>query len=123
MIYIAMEKQPQIASQVVVQSEKEKQLLKQVRKEEKKMQKVANKLESMDDDDDEEVFNPIELRLKRQQALSAKAEPLFKKNRTSISTTVRENYPFVFDCKLSSRATAGNYYYFKEMLESLQVTT
>lgn len=39
-----MEKQPQISSQVIVQSEKEKQLLKQVRKEEKKLQKVASKL-------------------------------------------------------------------------------
>lgn len=104
-----MEKQPQIASQVIVQSEKEKQLLKQVRKEEKKLQKVASKLDygRNVDDDDEEIFNPIELRLKRQEALSAKAEPLFKKNRIIAPVAVRENYPFVFDSQLNVKAAAG----------------
>lgn len=107
-----MEKQPQISSQVIVQSEKEKQLMKQVRKEEKKLQKVASKMDSGRDldDDDDEAFNPIELRLKRQEALSAKVEPLFKKNRTSVfSTAVKEQYPFVFDSKLCAKATAGKF--------------
>lgn len=114
-----MEKQPQISSQVIVQSEKEKQLLKQVRKEEKKLQRVASKLESgrgIDDDEDEEIFNPIELRLKRQEALTAKAEPLFKKNRIIAPTFVRENYPFVFDSKLNVKSAAGNYFFTNSLI-------
>ncbi|KAJ8682588.1 hypothetical protein QAD02_018380 [Eretmocerus hayati] len=105
-----VEKQPQISSQVIVQSEKEKQLMKQVRKEEKKLQKVVSKLDNicMDDDDEEDMFNPIELRLKRQEALAAKAEPLFKKNRILIpTTTIQEKYPFVFDSKLNVKSCAG----------------
>ncbi|XP_058808781.1 activating signal cointegrator 1 complex subunit 3 [Phymastichus coffea] len=104
--FASMEKQPQISSQVIVQSEKEKQLMKQVRKEEKKLQKVISKM-GIDDEEDEEIFNPIELRLKRQEALTAKAQPLFKKNRVGISTTLQEKYPFVFDSKLNVKASTG----------------
>lgn len=105
---VAMAKQPQVYSQVIVQSEKEKQLMKQVRKEEKKLQKAASKFDCSDNDDDDELFDPLELRLRRQEALTAKAEPLFKKKKTIASTAVRENYPFVFDSKLSAKATAGS---------------
>ncbi|XP_023246702.1 activating signal cointegrator 1 complex subunit 3 [Copidosoma floridanum] len=102
----AIEKQPQIASQVIVHSEKEKQLKKQVRKEEKKLQKVASKFESKYLEEEEE-FNPMDLRLKRQEALSAKTEPLFKKNRIIAPIVAREVYPFVFDSKLNATASAG----------------
>jgi hypothetical protein len=47
----------------VVQSEQEKQLLKQVRKEEKKLNKAVN--HNDEEDVEEPEFNPVELRVKR----------------------------------------------------------
>ena len=90
-----------------MQSEKEKQLLKQVRKEEKKLQKVAGKLDGLNDDD-EDVFDPIELRLKRQEALTAMRAPIFPPPKKYYGNQiVRENFPFVFDSKLTTKSCAG----------------
>ena len=72
--------------------------MKQVRKEEKKLQKVVSKLDSYDDQ---------ELNFKKQKAIAARSEPLFKKNKTIILNTVPDSYPFVFDSKLKAKATAG----------------
>lgn len=49
--------------QVIVQSEQEKLLMKQVRKEEKKWSKIASRIE---EEDGEVEFDPVELREKRQ---------------------------------------------------------
>lgn len=110
--FSAPSEQPTIASQVIIQSELEKLMNKQVRKEEKKLQKVINKLEKEGSDDSEDEFIPTELRLKRQQALMAKATPLFNKARTSTQV-VQERYPYVFDSKLEAKSSAS-------MLDSLQ---
>jgi hypothetical protein len=57
------QRRPNYGCQVVVQSEHEKLLLKQVRKEEKKMNKVVHRND--EEDDEEPEFNPVELRAKR----------------------------------------------------------
>ena len=101
--------QPRYGCQVVVQSEKEKQLLKQVRKEEKKLMKASSKYGEANEFDSEEEIDPISLRLKRQEALLAQKAPIFSSaRRTMIPNTVhREKFPFVFDSKITSKASAG----------------
>jgi activating signal cointegrator complex subunit 3 len=56
-------RRPNYGCQVVVQSEQERLLLKQVRKEEKKINKSVNRND--EEDVEEPEFNPIELRAKR----------------------------------------------------------
>lgn len=63
-MYLASnQRRPNYGCQVVVQSEQEKQVLKQVRKEEKKFNKVVNR--NGEEDVEEPEFNPVELRAKR----------------------------------------------------------
>jgi activating signal cointegrator complex subunit 3 len=57
------QRRPNYGCQVVVQSEQEKLLLKQVRKEEKKISKFV--IRNDEEDVEEPEFNPIELRAKR----------------------------------------------------------
>ncbi|KAK0079487.1 hypothetical protein PV325_001204 [Microctonus aethiopoides] len=97
----------QYGCQVIVQSEKEKLLLKQVRKEEKKMMKASNKVETNDESDEE--FDTITLRTKRQQALQAMQAPILSTaKRTFMASTVsREQYPYVFDSQAKSKITSG----------------
>ncbi|XP_012272228.1 activating signal cointegrator 1 complex subunit 3 [Orussus abietinus] len=104
--YSEVLQQPHISQQVIVQSEKEKQLLKQVRKEEKKLNKLTSKLEGMDSDD-ESTFNPIELRLKRQEALTAMQAPILAKPKIFSEVIHREKFPFVFDSKITAKSSAG----------------
>ncbi|KAL7288666.1 hypothetical protein TKK_0017394 [Trichogramma kaykai] len=101
----AQQKVPQIASQVIVHSEKEKQLMKQVRKEEKKLQKVANKLEKNEIDD--EIIDLKRLQFTKKEALKAKAEPLFPKKIIHLPSVPQKRYPFVFDSKLDAKTSAG----------------
>lgn len=93
-------KGPIISGQVTVQSEVEKQLCKQVRKEEKKLNKMANKRDVKSENEDTE-FIPLELQLKRKEALIAKNTPLFPKKNT-LTRGTQEKYPFVFDSKASA---------------------
>jgi activating signal cointegrator complex subunit 3 len=90
---------PIISGQVIVQSEVEKQLCKQVRKEEKKLNKMANKRDAKSEIEESE-FEPMELRLKRQEALTAMHAPLFPKKYT-LERSMQESYPFVFDSTAS----------------------
>jgi len=90
---------PIISGQVIVQSEVEKQLCKQVRKEEKKLNKMANKRDAKSEIEENE-FESMELRLKRQEALTAMHAPLFPKKYT-LERSMQESYPFVFDCTAS----------------------
>ncbi|KAI4494071.1 hypothetical protein M0802_009225 [Mischocyttarus mexicanus] len=95
---------PVISGQVTVQSEEEKQLLKQVRKEEKKFNKITSKRDGKTED--EEIIDPIELRLKRKEALTAMCTPIFPK-RNSVPERYREKFPFVFDSKATTENCAG----------------
>lgn len=89
---------PALTSQVIVQSEEEKQLCKQVRKEEKKLNKMANKRDVKADVEESQI-NPIALRLLRQEALTASCKPLFPKN--TLERGTQEQYRFVFDSKVN----------------------
>lgn len=99
--------QPQITSQIIVQSEKEKQLLKQVRKEEKKLLKVASKMDGGLNDNEEENFDPVELRAKKIEALTAMRAPLFPPKKKYKNYVIQEKFPFVFDSKLSTSNCPG----------------
>ena len=81
--------------------------MKQVRKEEKKLQKVVSKLDGVNDVD-EDVIDPIELRLKRHEALTAMHAPLFPaKKKYFGNKVIQETFPFVFDSKLITKTCAG----------------
>ena len=71
-------KMPIYGTQVMVQSEDEKQMRKQVRKEEKRMQKLVSKA-GQDADSDEDDFDPREMLAKRQVALAtAMSKPVIR---------------------------------------------
>ncbi|XP_034181076.1 activating signal cointegrator 1 complex subunit obelus [Osmia lignaria lignaria] len=88
---------PVIGGQVTVQSEKEKQALKQMRKEEKKLNKISNKGKG---DLEENNFESQELYLKKQEVLVEMNKPIFKKD-----IVEKPIYPFVFDSNVSSGST------------------
>ncbi|XP_063995820.1 activating signal cointegrator 1 complex subunit 3 isoform X2 [Diachasmimorpha longicaudata] len=102
------EKCPQFGCQVIVQSQKEKELLKKVRKEEKKYLKASNKFEQNGETSDDD-FDPLALRLKRQLALQASQAPILApvKQRFLAVTSTTEKYPFVFDCQKDSKTIPG----------------
>ena len=90
-----------------MQSEEERSLLKQMRKEEKKINKLLHKAEP-DEDEEEFVFDPIDLRTKRQAALAnAMNTPLFKERQEVKEFTVAEQFPFVFDSMNKAKLTSG----------------
>ena len=98
---------PNYGCQVTVQSEEEKALMKQMRKEEKKINKLLHKAEP-DEDEEEFVFDPIDLRTKRQAALAnAMNTPLFKERQEVKEFTVAEQFPFVFDSLNKAKLTSG----------------
>ncbi|XP_044008422.1 activating signal cointegrator 1 complex subunit 3, partial [Aphidius gifuensis] len=99
---------PQLCCQVIVQSEKEKLLSKQVRKEEKKYYKNNNKLNKLlDSDNSDDEFDPIALRIKRQEALMASNErilaPVEKYFNAFTASNKQEKYPYVFDCQKNNK--------------------
>ena len=98
---------PNYGCQVTVQSEEERALMKQMRKEEKKINKLLHKAEP-DEDEEEFVFDPIDLRTKRQAALAnAMNTPLFKERQEVKEFTVAEQFPFVFDSMNKAKLTSG----------------
>ena len=98
---------PNFGCQVTVQSEEEKQLKKQMRKEEKKINKLLSK-NGQDEEEEEFVFDPIDLRTKRQAALAnAMNMPLFKERQDVREFTVQEQFPFVFDSMNKAKLTSG----------------
>ncbi|CAL7941276.1 unnamed protein product [Xylocopa violacea] len=97
--------QRSVISQVIVQSEREKQLQKQIRKEEKKLNKISSKREGKSEPE-ENGYEPLELSLKKQEALIEMNTPIFNRNITTERST-RETYPFVFDSHMASRNTTG----------------
>lgn len=94
---------PQFGCQVIVQSEEEKQLRKQVKKEEKRIQKLMKNVENQDSDDED--FDPKELLVKRQLA-SAISKPLIKPKERSPMPVI-EQYPYVFDSYAEARQSAA----------------
>lgn len=68
--------------------------------------KASSKHEANGDVSDEEI-DPISLRMKRQEVLTAQKAPIFSTSRRIVTTSVREKFPFVFDSKLTTKITAG----------------
>lgn len=104
---------PTYGCQVMVQSEEERLLKKQTRKEEKKIQRILNKIECHGEDQDTHdqtlTFDPVNLRTKRQAALTnAQLEPIFKgAKERGIPTPVEPALPFVFDNLAQAKSAAG----------------
>ncbi|XP_076287780.1 activating signal cointegrator 1 complex subunit obelus [Lasioglossum baleicum] len=92
-------RRPVISGQVTVQSEKEKHLLKQIRKEEKKLNKISSKREG----NEAELHN---LYIKKKEALIESRTPIFKKETVSREN-MREKYPYVFNSDVKTRSTVG----------------
>ena len=81
--------------------------MKQMRKEEKKINKLLSKA-GVEEEEEEFVFDPIDLRTKRQAALSnAMNTPLFKERQEVREFTTVEQYPYVFDSMNKARLTSG----------------
>lgn len=96
---------PAYSSQVTIQSEKEKELSKQIRREEKKLARKEAKLRK-EDQDEELEFDPDYLRMQREIALQeARNEPLFKYPRQSGAGYQR--YPFVFDSMAEAQRSSS----------------
>ncbi|KYQ56449.1 Activating signal cointegrator 1 complex subunit 3 [Trachymyrmex zeteki] len=94
---------PIISGQVTIESEKEKQLYKQVRKEEKKFNRMANKRDAKSETEEREFGRKEnELQIKRQEALKATCTPLFPKINT-LERGTQEGFPFVFDSKANAK--------------------
>lgn len=110
------ENRPTIASQVIVQSEHERNIKKQVRKDEKRLRNILQQNDNgggvggdacSDDYNDEELLL-TKLRLNQQQSLltSAKRQPLFK-DRARIMQQPRIKYPYVFDSEADAKSHVG----------------
>jgi len=98
---------PVYGCQVVVQSEEERLLKKQVRREEKKLSKILGKVDLAAENNNEFAFDPVDLRTKRQAALAnAMAQPLLRDTVSAPSSAV-EQYPFVFDGQARAKTAAG----------------
>eukprot|EP00094_Tigriopus_californicus_P013560 TCALIF_13117-PA protein Name:"Similar to ascc3 Activating signal cointegrator 1 complex subunit 3 (Gallus gallus)" AED:0.06 eAED:0.06 QI:112/0.94/0.95/1/0.78/0.75/20/319/2227 len=104
---------PTYGCQVMVQSEEERQMKKQARKEEKKIQRILNKLDGEGDHfetrDPTSMFDPVDLRTKRQAALTnAQMQPLFKESKElRDGMAVEPKLPFVFDSLAQTKSAAG----------------
>lgn len=100
---------PTITAQVIVQSEQEKLLQKQVRKDEKKLRTL---IQSKSDDDDVETEESLirKMRLNHQTQLleASQRQPLFKdKPIIPAIQTTRLKYPFVFDSEREAKSHVG----------------
>ncbi len=99
---------PAYGCQVLVQSEEERILRKQMRKEEKKLNRLLERTDANDDEEESELrFDPVDLRTKRQAALAnAMTQPILKA--APKATAAQEVYPFVFDSLAQSKTAAGS---------------
>lgn len=116
---------PAVASQVVVQSEAEMHLKKQVRREEKRLRSLmqaSGKNEAEDDEFDEDIvldsnsMKASKIMLQQQQNLLNaiqrqpilnQPEPMAMLNNPLFNNTVRIKYPFVFDEQIEARTHVG----------------
>ncbi|GLG93341.1 Putative activating signal cointegrator 1 complex subunit 3 B [Gryllus bimaculatus] len=99
-------KKPNYCVQVTVQSDREKQMIKQALKEEKRIQRIIAKVENVSDDEGSSptLVNMNELKVKRQAAAKAMLKPIFSRPR---STQIQEVYPHVYDSQNTAKQAAG----------------
>ena len=114
---------PVYGCQVLVQSEEEKAIRRQMRKEEKKLNKMLNKASDTGNGSDQESdgqdfrFDPIDLRTKRQAALAnAISQPLLKEayatrsdrgGSAGSSGSYLEQLPYVYDSYAKAKLAPG----------------
>ncbi|PIK56650.1 putative activating signal cointegrator 1 complex subunit 3-like [Apostichopus japonicus] len=99
-------KTPTYGSQVTIQSVKEKELAKQIRREEKKLARREGRSTRQENGNGETEFDADYLRLQREFALQdAKSEPLFKHPRRRGPQY--ERYPFVFDAMAEAQRASS----------------
>uniref|UniRef100_A0A1B0CDX6 U5 small nuclear ribonucleoprotein 200 kDa helicase n=1 Tax=Lutzomyia longipalpis TaxID=7200 RepID=A0A1B0CDX6_LUTLO len=101
---------PQVGIQVTIQSENEKQMMKQLRKDEQKLKKLVAKADNDELNIPDEI-DPVKLRLLSQQALmqEAKFNPLLHdrpKVKFSAKPTI-PRYPNVYDSQLEAKSHVG----------------
>lgn len=102
--------QPAIATQVVVQSEHERQLKKQTRRDERKLNRLL-KSDKLQTEEEEEDIRPAQLRIAQQKNLleQVSKQPILRKPGTSevlrIGGEVR--YPNVYDAQLEIKTNAS----------------
>lgn len=122
-------KVPVVSSQVIVQSEHELQLKKQVRKDEKRLKSLLQTQNAALDSDDEgggsdnnidsTSFSSAKFRLQQQQNLlsSIQNQPILSKERSDApppsvlsflsSSTKKIRYPYVYDSQIDARSHVG----------------
>ncbi|XP_021098367.1 activating signal cointegrator 1 complex subunit 3 isoform X5 [Heterocephalus glaber] len=99
---------PNYGCQVTIQSEQEKQLMKQYRREEKKIARREKKTgeEGEVSGDSLSCFDPKELRIHREQALlNARSVPVLSRQRDMDIEKIR--YPHVYDSQAEARKTSA----------------
>lgn len=101
--------QPAIASQVIVQSEFERQLKKQSRRDERKLNRLL-KSDKLQTEEDEEDITPLELRMAQQKNLleQVSKQPVLRKPMSEVLKIGTETrYPNVYDAQLDIKTTAS----------------
>uniref|UniRef100_A0A5F9D635 Activating signal cointegrator 1 complex subunit 3 n=1 Tax=Oryctolagus cuniculus TaxID=9986 RepID=A0A5F9D635_RABIT len=99
---------PNYGCQVTIQSEQEKQLMKQYRREEKRIARREKRAGEDGEGSGEGLtcFDPKELRIHREQALlNAKSAPLLSRQRDT--DTEKIHYPHVYDSQAEARKTSA----------------
>lgn len=106
---------PQLGQQVIIQSEEQKQLLKQLRKDENKLKKQLNKAQNGGEMDFDEEMNPTRLKQNYQQQMlqlavsGARPNPLLNDTPIKVSkpTVHVPKYPNVFDSQAEAKSHVG----------------
>ena len=105
---------PSITSQVIVQSEQEKLLQKQVRKDEKKLRNLLSTKSDEEEDTDESLASKIKLSQQQNLLNSSQRQPLFKDRTKVLANTMIQHharatikYPYVFDSEQAAKSHVG----------------
>lgn len=105
----SQEQRPSIMSQVIVQSQQEKQMHKLVRKDEKKLRQLQT-AEVEEDETEESILAKLHLAQQQHALLASQNRPLFKDRayyNAQSSQQSRIRYPFVFDSEREAKSHVG----------------
>lgn len=106
---LQQEQRPSIMSQVIVQSQQEKQMHKLVRKDEKKLRQLQT-VDVEEDETEEAILAKLHLAQQQHALLASKNRPLFKDRayyNAQSSQQSRIRYPFVFDSEREAKSHVG----------------
>lgn len=105
----AQEQRPSIMSQVIVQSQQEKQMHKLVRKDEKKLRQLQT-VEVEEDETEEGILAKLHLAQQQHMLLASQNRPLFKDRAYYNAQSAQQSrirYPFVFDSEREAKSHVG----------------